>query len=48
MSSMGDEFVSVLLTSSWVEGEIAKGRLEAEGIPVDLRGQGGEGPYPRG
>jgi hypothetical protein len=48
MSSMGDEFVSVLLTSSWVEGEIAKGRLEAEGIPVDLRGQGGEGPYPVG
>ncbi len=23
-------------TQSWVEGEIVKGRLEAEGIPVDL------------
>jgi hypothetical protein len=45
---MGDQFVSVLVTQSWVEGEIAKGRLEAEGIPVDLRGEGGEGPYPIG
>jgi Putative prokaryotic signal transducing protein len=38
-------FVTVLWTTSWVEAEIAKGRLEAEGIPVDLRGEGGEGPY---
>lgn len=37
----------MLWTQSWVEGEIAKGRLEADGIPVDLRG-GGEGPYPTG
>ena len=37
----------VLLAQSWIEGEIAKGRLEAEGIPVDLKGAG-EGPYPIG
>jgi hypothetical protein len=35
---MGEDFVSVFSTPSWVEGEIAKGRLEAEGIPVDLKG----------
>ena len=34
-------------TQSWVEGEIVKGRLEADGIPVDLKGVG-EGPYPTG
>jgi Putative prokaryotic signal transducing protein len=45
---MGDDFVTVLWTTSWVEAEIAKGRLESEGIPVDLRGEGGEGPYPVG
>ena len=45
---MGDYYVRVLLTQSWVEGEIAKGRLEAEGIPVDLKGEGREGPYPVG
>jgi hypothetical protein len=45
---MGDDFVTVLWTTSWVEAEIAKGRLEAEGIPVDLRGEGGEAPYPVG
>ena len=45
---MGDDFVTVLWTTSWVEAEIAKGRLETEGIPVDLRGEGGEGPYPVG
>jgi len=39
--------VSVFWTQSLVEGEIAKGRLEAEGIPVDLKGAG-EGPYPTG
>jgi Putative prokaryotic signal transducing protein len=44
---VGEDFVSVLWTQSWVEGEIAKGRLEADGIPVDLRGAG-EGPYPTG
>jgi Putative prokaryotic signal transducing protein len=39
--------VSVLLTQSWVEAELIKGRLEAEGIPVHLEGVG-EGPYPTG
>jgi hypothetical protein len=37
----------VFSTQSLVEGEIAKGRLEDEGIPVDLRGQR-EDPYPLG
>jgi hypothetical protein len=44
---VAEEFVSVFLTQSWVEGEITKGRLEAEGIPVDLKGAA-EGPYPTG
>jgi hypothetical protein len=44
---MGDDFVPVFSTPSWVEGEIAKGRLEAEGIPVDIQGPA-EGPYPVG
>jgi hypothetical protein len=44
---MGDDFVHVFSTPSWVEGEIAKGRLEAEGIPVDLKGPA-EAPYPVG
>lgn len=34
-------------TQSWVEGEIVKGRLEAGGVPVDLKGPS-EGPYPTG
>lgn len=44
---MGQDFVSVFSTSSWVEGEIVKGRLEAEGIPVDLKGPA-DAPYPVG
>jgi hypothetical protein len=44
---VGEDFVSVFWTQSWVEGEIVKGRLEVEGIPVDLKGVG-EGPYPTG
>jgi hypothetical protein len=40
-------FVRVFSTHSWLEGEIVKGRFEAEGIPVDLRGEH-EGPYPVG
>ena len=44
---MGENFVPVFSTSSWVEGEIAKGRLEAEGIPVDLKGPA-DAPYPVG
>ena len=47
MGCVGEDFVSVFWTQSWVEGEIVKGRLEAEGIPVDLKGVG-EGPYPTG
>lgn len=47
MPGVGDDFVSVFWTQSWVEGEIAKGRLEAEGIPVDLK-EGAQGPYPTG
>ena len=44
---MGEDFVRVFSTPSWVEGEIARGRLEAEGIPVDLKGPA-EAPYPVG
>ncbi len=38
------DLVCVLTTSSIPEGEIAKARLESEGIPVMLKG-GAEGPY---
>jgi Putative prokaryotic signal transducing protein len=44
---MGGGFVRVFSTLSWTEGEIVKGRLEAEGIPVVLEGEH-EGPYPVG
>ena len=37
----------VFATHSWLEGEIVKGRLEAEGIAVRLEGEH-EGPYPVG
>jgi Putative prokaryotic signal transducing protein len=39
--------VRVWSTGSVPEGEIAKARLEAEGIPVLLKGEG-EGPYRMG
>jgi hypothetical protein len=45
---MADEFVNVLATSSVVEGELARGRLESEGIPVLLKGEGIDAPYPTG
>jgi hypothetical protein len=45
---MSDDLVSVLWTSSLVEAEIAKGRLEAERIPVQLKGEGADAPYPLG
>jgi Putative prokaryotic signal transducing protein len=45
---MSDDLVSVLWTSSLVEAEIAKGRLEAESIPVQLRGEIADAPYPLG
>jgi hypothetical protein len=38
------DLVRVLTTSSVPEGEIAKARLEGEGIPVLAKGEG-EGPY---
>jgi hypothetical protein len=44
---MTDELVRVLTTPSIPEGEIAKARLEAEGIPVLLKGEA-EGPYRMG
>ena len=45
---MADQgFVRVWSTPSVPEGEIAKARLEAEGIPVFLKGEG-EGPYRMG
>ncbi len=45
---MADEFVNVLTTASVVDGELAKGRLESEGIPVLLKGEGIDAPYPTG
>jgi hypothetical protein len=45
---MADELVNVLTTSSVLEGELAKGRLESEGVPVLLKGQGLDAPYPTG
>lgn len=47
MMAAMEELESVLLTQSWVEAELTKGRLEAEGIPVHLEGVG-DGPYPTG
>ena len=44
---VSDDLVSVLWTSSLVEAEIAKGRLEAESIPVQLVGEGADDPLGR-
>ena len=44
MSAMTRDLVEVLSTSSILEGEIAKSRLQDEGIPVLLKG-GGADPY---
>ena len=44
---MTDQLVRVLTTPSIPEGEIAKARLESEGIPVLLKGEA-EGPYRMG
>jgi hypothetical protein len=41
------DFVLTWSTGSVPEGEIARARLEAEGIPVLLKGEG-EGPYRMG
>ncbi|MFB3738611.1 MAG: putative signal transducing protein, partial [Candidatus Velamenicoccus archaeovorus] len=42
-----DEFVRVYSTGSITDGYLAKGRLEADGIPVLVKGEG-EGPYRMG
>lgn len=44
---MARDLVRVLSTSSILEGEIAKSRLQDEGIPVLLKG-GGSDPYGMG
>lgn len=44
---MSDDLVRVLSTASLPEGEIVKARLEEEGIPVLVKGEGG-GPYRMG
>jgi hypothetical protein len=44
---MTDDLVRVLSTASLPEGEIVKARLEDDGIPVLLKGEGG-GPYRMG
>jgi Putative prokaryotic signal transducing protein len=44
---MGEDYVSVLLTQSWVEAELTKGRLEAEGISAHIKSEG-DGSYPTG
>ena len=41
------ELVRVYSTQSLPDGYLARGRLEAEGIPVVLKGEG-EGPYRMG
>jgi hypothetical protein len=41
------DFVRVYSTGSITDGYLAKGRLEAEGIPVLVKGEG-EGPYRMG
>ena len=44
---MSTDLVRVFSTTSILEGEIARARLEAEGIPVLVK-SGGEGPYRMG
>jgi hypothetical protein len=41
------EMVRVYSTQSLTDGYLARGRLEADGIPVVLKGEG-EGPYRMG
>jgi hypothetical protein len=42
-----EELVRVFATASAMEGQLVKGRLEADGIPVLLKGEA-EGPYRMG
>ncbi|MEX2204132.1 MAG: hypothetical protein WD965_08595 [Actinomycetota bacterium] len=44
---MSDDLVRVLSTASLPEGEVVKARLQDEGIPVLVTGEGG-GPYRMG
>jgi hypothetical protein len=44
VSAHSDEPVQVYATASVTDGHLVKGRLEAEGIPVLMKGEG-EGPY---
>jgi len=44
---VSDQPVRVFVTHSWAEAEIMRGRLEVEGIPVQIQGEH-EGPYPVG
>jgi hypothetical protein len=45
--SLSGELVRVYSTTSLTDGYLARGRLEADGIPVILKGEG-EGPYRMG
>jgi len=47
MKAVSMDLVQVWSTTSILEGEIARARLEAEGIPVLVK-SGGEGPYRMG
>jgi hypothetical protein len=44
VSAHSNEPVQVYATASVTDGYLVKGRLEAEGIPVLMKGEG-EGPY---
>lgn len=47
MTADVDDLVQVYATAGITEAYLAKGRLEAEGIPVLVKGEG-EGPYRMG
>jgi len=44
---MSDRLVRVYASGNAFDGELTKGRLEAEGVGVLIKGEGG-GPYPAG
>jgi hypothetical protein len=46
-AALSGELVRVYSTTSLTDGYLARGRLEADGIPVILKGEG-EGPYRMG
>jgi hypothetical protein len=47
VGTTSEDFVRVYSTGSITDGYLAKGRLEADGIPVLMKGEG-EGPYRMG